>query len=281
MRQPLRLDARTVFLSDVHLGSRGCEAERLLAFLRSLRTQRLVLVGDVVDLWSLKRDVYWPESHQEILRTIVDFARRGTEVIYVPGNHDAAFRELCGVDLAGVQVCHDLVHQCADGRRFLVVHGDAFDGAVQFSGVLRRFGAFMYDVMIGLGRGVHAARRVLGLGRWSLATWVKERVPDARRYVDRFERAAAHEALRRGLDGVICGHIHRPGVRELDGILYCNDGDWVEHCTCRRRTPASPPHGPRRPRNRCSIVRPERVPPGPARSIPAVRRTTVATERPR
>lgn len=231
MRSGPRLEARTVFLSDLHLGSRACEADRLLAFLRTLRMERLVLVGDVVDLWSLRRSVYWPASHHDVLRTILALARGGTEVIYVPGNHDSGFRELCGVELAGIQVHREFVHQAADGRRYLVVHGDAFDGAVRFSGLLRRFGACMYDVMIWLGRGVHAGRRLLGLGRWSLATWVKERVPDARRYVDRFEHAAAHEALRRGLDGVVCGHIHRPGVRELDGILYCNDGDWVEHCT--------------------------------------------------
>lgn len=231
MRNDPSIEARTVFVSDVHLGCRGCEAERLLAFLRSVNAERLVLVGDIVDLWSLKRSVYWPAAHQEVLRTILALARRGTEVIYVPGNHDAACREFCGVEVAGVEVHREFVHVAADGRRYLVMHGDSLDGAVQFSGALRRFGAFMYDVMMWLGRGVHAARRLLGLGRWSLATWVKERVPEARTYVDRFERAAAHAALRRGLDGVICGHIHRPGVREVDGILYCNDGDWVEHCT--------------------------------------------------
>lgn len=231
MRPGPRYDARTVFVSDVHLGFRSCEAAALLGFLRNLRTDRLVLVGDIVDLWSLKRSVYWPESHQEVLRTLLALARSGTEVVYVPGNHDAGFREFCGIEAAGIAVHRELVHRAADGRRYLVVHGDLFDGAVQFSGALRRFGAFMYDAMVWLGRGVHATRRLLGLGRWSLATWVKERVPDARRYVDRFEHAAAHEARRRGLDGVICGHIHRPGIRDVDGILYCNDGDWVEHCT--------------------------------------------------
>lgn len=229
--RPAVLDVRTVFLSDIHLGARACEAERLLSFLRGVRAERLVLLGDIVDLWSLRRTMYWPESHHAVVRALLDLARSGVEVVYLPGNHDAAFREFCGLEVAGVEVCTEFVHQAADGRRYLVVHGDAFDGAVQFSGALRRFGAFMYDVMIWLGRGVHVARRVVGLPRWSLATWVKERVPDACRYVERFERAAAHEALRRGLDGVICGHIHRPGVRDVGGILYCNDGDWVEHCT--------------------------------------------------
>jgi UDP-2,3-diacylglucosamine pyrophosphatase LpxH len=231
MHRDAHLDARTVFLSDVHLGTRDCEAARLLAFLEHARMDRLVLLGDVVDLWSLKRDVHWPDAHHAVLRRFVELARRGTDVVYVPGNHDAAFRDLCGVHLAGIEVCREIVHACADGRRFLVVHGDAFDGAVQFSAAVRRCGALAYDATLRLGRGVHAARRALGLGRWSLATWLKQRVPDVRRYVERFERAAAHEARRRGLDGVICGHIHRPGIREVDGILYCNDGDWVEHCT--------------------------------------------------
>lgn len=229
--RPAALDVRTIFLSDVHLGSRACEAERLLSFLRGVRAERIVLLGDIVDLWSLRRTVYWPESHHAVVRALLDLARSGVELVYLPGNHDAAFHEFRGIEVAGVEVCREFVHQTADGRRYLVVHGDAFDGAVQFSGALRRFGGFMYDVMMWLGRGVHAARRACGLPRWSLATWVKERVPDARRYIERFERAAAHEALRRGLDGVICGHIHRPGVHDVDGILYCNDGDWVEHCT--------------------------------------------------
>jgi UDP-2,3-diacylglucosamine pyrophosphatase LpxH len=222
---------RTVFVSDVHLGSRACHAAAFRAFLERVSADRLVLVGDIVDLWALRRAVYWPDEHQECLRTLLRLARSGTEVVYVPGNHDAPLRELCGLELAGVQVEREFVHVGADGRRFLVTHGDDFDGAVQFSGLLRRFGAFMYDAMIHLGRAVHAGRRRLGLPLWSLAAWVKQRVPDAREYVARFEHAAAHEASRRALDGVICGHIHRPGVREVDGILYCNDGDWVESCT--------------------------------------------------
>jgi UDP-2,3-diacylglucosamine pyrophosphatase LpxH len=223
--------ARTVFVSDVHLGSRDCHAGAFLEFLGRVATDRLVLVGDVVDLLALRRTVYWPDEHQACLRAVLRLAASGTEVVYVPGNHDAALRELRGLELAGVQVEREFVHVAADGRRYLVVHGDDFDGAVQFSGALRIFGAFMYDAMLHLGRSIHAARRRLGLPQWSLATWVKQRVPDAREYVARFEHAAAHEALRRGLDGVVCGHIHRPDVRDVDGILYCNDGDWVEHCT--------------------------------------------------
>jgi len=222
---------KTVFISDVHLGFRGCQAEYLLEFLNQLETERLVLVGDIVDLLSLKRAMYWPLSHQEVLRTILKLARTGTKVIYVPGNHDEGFRELCGGEVAGIDIRRDFIHETVDGKRYLVLHGDDFDGAVQFSGLLKDVGEKMYDVLLWLGRIVQFGRRKLGFDYWSLASWIKHQVPDARRYIDRFEHAAAHAALKHGLDGVICGHIHRPGIREVDGVRYMNDGDWVEHCS--------------------------------------------------
>jgi len=222
---------RTAFVSDVHLGFRGCQAEYLLDFLKHLDAEHLVLVGDIVDLWSLKRSVYWPVSHQEVLRAILKLARSGTKVTYVPGNHDEGFRELCGAEVAGITIRRDFIHVAADGRRYLVLHGDDFDNAVKFSGLLKHFGERIYDVLLWAGRGVQAVRRRFGFGHWSLASWIKYQVPDARLYIERFEHAAAHAAARHGLDGVICGHIHRPGIRMVDGIRYCNDGDWVEHCS--------------------------------------------------
>jgi UDP-2,3-diacylglucosamine pyrophosphatase LpxH len=222
---------RTVFLSDVHLGFRGCQAEYLLDFLNHLEADQLVLVGDIVDLWSLKKNIYWPVSHHEVLRTILRIARSGTQVVYVPGNHDEGFRELCGAEVAGIDIRRDFIHEAADGKRYLVLHGDDFDGAVKFSGLLKDVGEWFYDVMLALGRVVQGVRRRFGFGHWSLATWVKQSIPDARLYIERFEHAAARAALKHGLDGVICGHIHRPGIREVDGVRYCNDGDWVEHCS--------------------------------------------------
>ena len=226
-----RLALRTVFISDVHLGFRGCQAEYLLDFLAHIEADQLVLVGDIVDLWSLKRSVYWPVAHHEVLKAILALARKGTRVIYVPGNHDEGFRELCGSEVAGIQIRRDFIHETAAGERFLVLHGDDFDGAVKFSGALKYVGERLYDVFLFLGRGVQAIRRRFGFGYWSLATWIKQSVPDARLYIERFEHAAALAALRHGLDGVICGHIHRPEIRVVDGVRYCNDGDWVEHCS--------------------------------------------------
>ena len=222
---------RTAFISDVHLGFRGCQAEYLLDFLRHLDVEQLVLVGDIIDLWSLKRSVYWPSSHQDVLREILKLARAGTKVVYVPGNHDEGFRELCDGEIAGIEIRRDFIHLAADGLRYLVLHGDDFDGAVKFSGALKHFGEFMYDVLLWAGRLLQSVRRRFGFGHWSLASWIKRQVPDARRYVARFEHAAAHAAARVGLDGVICGHIHHAEIRTVDGIRYCNDGDWVEHCT--------------------------------------------------
>ena len=157
--------------------------------------------------------------------------REGMRVVYVPGNHDEGFRELCGSEISGIEIRRDFIHVAADGKRYLVLHGDDFDHAVKFSGVLKATGEWLYDVILWAGRMIQGVRHRFGFGYWSLATWIKSRVPDARRYIDRFERAAAYEAGRHGLDGVICGHIHQPGIRDVDGVLYCNDGDWVEHCS--------------------------------------------------
>jgi UDP-2,3-diacylglucosamine pyrophosphatase LpxH len=222
---------RAAFLSDLHLGTRECQADEIASFLRSVRMEHLYLVGDVVDLWNMRRGIYWPASHHEVLRLIVEKARSGTRVTYVPGNHDDLARGLCGNLLAGIEVREECVHTTRDGRRLLVIHGDAFDGAVRFSPLLKATGSALYTVVLTLGLYVNTVRRLLGMQRWSLATWIKSRVGNAMDYVQRFEQAAASAAADRGLDGVVCGHIHRPRVARIGDVLYCNDGDWVEHCT--------------------------------------------------
>jgi UDP-2,3-diacylglucosamine pyrophosphatase LpxH len=226
---PVRV--KSVFISDVHLGAKECQATEVLDFLRSVETDELFLVGDIVDLWCMRRSIYWPASHHAVLKLILEKARNGTRVIYIPGNHDDLARTLVGSMLAGVEVHAEYLHTTRSGQRMLVIHGDVFDGAVRFSPVLKATGCALYSVVLVMSRYVNMVRTLCGFPRWSLATWLKSRVGNAMAYVRRYERAAAREAGMRGLDGIICGHIHRPHVERIDGVLYCNDGDWVEHCT--------------------------------------------------
>jgi UDP-2,3-diacylglucosamine pyrophosphatase LpxH len=220
-----------VFLSDIHLGTPDCRTELLLDFLHSVQMERLYLVGDIVDLWALRRGLHWPPSHGDVLRALLGKMRQGTEVICIPGNHDAELREFCGTEIAGIQLRRESVHVTARGQRLLVTHGDEFDTAVRCNRLLAALGTHMYDVALWLNRHVNAVRARLGRPYWSLAGYLKSRVGNAVEYVRRFEQAAAHQARHRGFDGIVCGHIHRPAIRTIDGMLYCNDGDWVDSCT--------------------------------------------------
>ena len=222
---------RSVFISDTHLGSRDSRANELLQFLASVEVDYLFLVGDIVDFWSLRKNFYWPQPHNDVLRAILGKARDGAQVIYVPGNHDDNMREFCGSAFGNLKIRRKYVHATADGREFLIMHGDEFDAAVKCSRWLAHLGSFFYECVLRANRALNACRRALGLPFWSLAGYVKLRLKNAVRYVEAFERAAATAAVQRKLDGIICGHIHRAGVREIDGVLYCNDGDWVESCT--------------------------------------------------
>jgi UDP-2,3-diacylglucosamine pyrophosphatase LpxH len=225
------LRLRSVFISDVHLGFKGCRAEFLLDFLRRVECEQIYLVGDIIDLWSLQRTFYWPQAHNDVIRTILGKAKHGTRVVYVPGNHDRAFRDHDGLTLGNVEICREAIHETADGRRFLVLHGDEFDSIVRASPLLESVGSHAYAAALRLNRYVNAVRQRLGYPYWSLAAFLKHKVKNAVKYIANFERALAVEARRRGVDGVICGHIHRAEITEIDGILYCNDGDWVESCT--------------------------------------------------
>ena len=222
---------RSVFISDVHLGFRGCSAEFLLDFLNSMQTEQLYLVGDIIDLWSLKRSFFWPQRHNEVIRAILSLARRGTRVVYIPGNHDELFREFEGLTFGNVEIRREAIHQTADGKRLLVMHGDEFDGVIKVSPWLDGLGDLAYSFILMLNRGLNWLRRLWGYDYWSLATFLKLKVKNATQYIANFERALAHEAERRGLDGIICGHIHRAQIVTIGATLYCNDGDWVESCT--------------------------------------------------
>jgi UDP-2,3-diacylglucosamine pyrophosphatase LpxH len=226
-----KLRYRSVFISDVHLGSSACSAELLLDFLHSIRCDTLYLVGDIVDLWALQKQFYWPRSHNEVVRRVLKMAKKGTRVIYIPGNHDELIRDHVGLDFGGVEIRQDCIHETADGRRLLVLHGDEFDQVVKFSPWLARIGAHAYEWLIRLNAWVNRCRRMFGAPHWSLAKYLKHRVKNAVQYIGEFERAVATSARQRGVDGLVCGHIHHAEITVIDGITYCNDGDWVETCS--------------------------------------------------
>ncbi|MBK1641400.1 UDP-2,3-diacylglucosamine hydrolase [Chromatium okenii] len=225
------LKYRSLFISDVHLGSRGCQAKYLLDFLQATHCKQLYLVGDIVDLWEMRNGIYWPEAHNAVVREVLEKARSGTEVIYIPGNHDELFRTHLGAEFGAVAIRDEVIHECANGERFLVLHGDRFDGVVQQSRWLAQVGASAYDNLLALNGLLNRIRRRLGLRYWSLAGYLKQRVKHAVQYIGNFEQALALEAQRIGVNGMICGHIHHAEMREIGATLYCNCGDWVESCT--------------------------------------------------
>ncbi len=222
---------RAVFISDVHLGTKGCQAELLLDFIRHIECESLYLVGDIVDGWKLRSGWHWPQAHNDVVQKILRLARKGVNVIYVPGNHDDRVREFVGVHFGGVVVVRDAIHETADGRRFLVLHGDEFDGVVQHARWLAFVGDYAYRALIAANTLFNRLRRRMGFGYWSLSAFLKTKVKNALQFVENFEAAVADEARRRGVDGVICGHIHKAEMRDIDGIAYINDGDWVESCS--------------------------------------------------
>lgn len=225
------LRARSAFISDVHLGTAGCRAELLLDFLRSLDVDRLYLVGDIIDLERMQQAVYWPSSHTAVMRTIFRLADAGMDVTYVPGNHDANLRAFCGSDFRGVKLRLNTIHETADGRRLLVTHGDQFDSELRIGSLKERIGSAAYQWLVDVDVGINRVRERLGYERIRIASAVKMKVASARQYIEEFECLASLHARRRGLDGIVCGHIHKPACIEDEGVGYYNDGDWVEHCS--------------------------------------------------
>jgi UDP-2,3-diacylglucosamine pyrophosphatase LpxH len=226
-----RLKVRSVFISDVHLGTPGCQAEALLDFLRCVQSERLYLVGDIVDGWQLRRRWYWPQAHNDVVQKLLRRVRKGSQVIFVPGNHDEFARRYIGHHFGGIEVVEDCIHRTADGRQFWVTHGDLFDGVVQCARWLALVGDRLYEAALKLNRHLNSMRARMGLPYWSLSRYLKLKVKRAVSFIGDFETAVAREARRRGVDGVICGHIHHAELREIDGVVYANDGDWVESLT--------------------------------------------------
>jgi UDP-2,3-diacylglucosamine pyrophosphatase LpxH len=220
---------RSVFLSDVHLGSTHCHAAELAGVLERLHCGRLYLVGDIVDLWwMVQRRMSWAAPQNRVVEALHALRRAGTEIVYIPGNHDRPARRLCGLVLPAMRVRRRAVHVTADGRRLLVVHGDEYDGTTQFGGMQERFGDWLYYRILTGNKLLNHVRRRLGMRYWSLSEFLKSRSGAADRYIERFVQAGLDDVRRRGLDGIVCGHIHRAALLERDGLVYANDGDWVE-----------------------------------------------------
>lgn len=222
---------RAVFVSDIHLGTAGCQAKPLLDFLKHHPSDNLYLVGDIIDGWQLRRRWFWPQAHNDVVQKLLRRARKGCRVVFIPGNHDEFARAFVGHQFGGIEVHEDTVHTTADGRKLWVTHGDYFDAVIQRAKWLAYTGDYAYEFTLRMNRHLNHLRARLGLPYWSLSAYLKHKVKMALNYVTDFEKAVAQEARHRGHDGVVCGHIHRAEMRTIDGTLYCNDGDWVESRT--------------------------------------------------
>jgi UDP-2,3-diacylglucosamine pyrophosphatase LpxH len=222
---------RTVFISDLHLGAAGARADDVAAFLKSIDCDTLYLVGDILDMWRLRKRWLWPEANNRVVRRLLKLGKRGTRIVYIPGNHDDPARRYAGLNFGGVEVALHSVHTTADGRSLLVTHGDQFDLVVRNARLLSALGAWAYDWLVRLNRHYNRLRSALGLDYWSLSQYIKLKVKSACTHISRFEDALIEEARRSGHAGVVCGHIHKAEVREVGGVAYYNCGDWVESCT--------------------------------------------------
>jgi UDP-2,3-diacylglucosamine pyrophosphatase LpxH len=222
---------RSVFISDIHLGTRGCKAEFLLDFLKHVESDHLYLVGDIVDGWRLRKAWYWPQAHNDVLQKLLRKARKGTNVVFIPGNHDEFARSYIDHEFGAIKVLFETTHIAADGRRYLVMHGDQFDGVIKHAKWLAHLGDRAYTSALALNHWYNVLRTRAGKPYWSLSRYLKHKVKNAVAYIADFEQAMAEVARQRGLDGIICGHIHHPEIRDIDGVVYCNDGDWVESCS--------------------------------------------------
>jgi UDP-2,3-diacylglucosamine pyrophosphatase LpxH len=230
-REGTRRRFRTIWISDVHLGTRGCAAAMLIDFLDSVDSETMFLVGDIIDGWRMKRKFYWPVAHNDIVWRILKRAKRGTRIVYIPGNHDEMFRQFSGLSFGGVEIKRKAIHQTADGRRLLVMHGDEFDAVMLAHRWLAFVGDAAYEMLMRCNHIVNRVRAWFDLPYWSLSKHAKHKVKNAIAFIGRFEEIVAHEAGARGVDGVVCGHIHNAEMRNILGIEYYNDGDWVEGCT--------------------------------------------------
>jgi UDP-2,3-diacylglucosamine pyrophosphatase LpxH len=278
---------RAIWISDLHLGTPGCQAVKLLDFLKHTESTYLYLVGDIVDGWALRRRWFWHQSHNDVVQKILRKSRKGTFVTYIAGNHDEVARNFLGLAFGGIAIEDEVVHITERGKRLLVLHGDRFDGVIQCAKWLAYLGDQAYTVTLKLNQWFNWARRHAGLPYWSLSQYLKQRVKNAVSYITSFEDALAREAKARNFDGVVCGHIHQPEIREIDGVTYCNDGDWVESLSALVETmdgelklvywqPSAKPGVPQL-KNSTTAIFPPVFSPSP-RPLPAVARTAATND---
>ena len=232
MREPTeRKRFRAIFISDIHLGTRSSQATALLDFLKWADADVMYLVGDIVDFWRVRRGPYWPQSHNDVMQKLLRKSRKGTRIVFIPGNHDEALRQYCGMSFGGIEIVRDVLHTTAQGRQYLVLHGDEFDVVVRYARWLAFLGDRSYEFALWTNAPLNWARRRLGLGYWSLSAFLKHRVKTAVNFIGEFEGSLAEVAKRHGADGVICGHIHHAASRQIGHVHYLNCGDRVESCT--------------------------------------------------
>ncbi|HOY24220.1 MAG TPA: UDP-2,3-diacylglucosamine diphosphatase [Cellvibrio sp.] len=225
------INARTIWISDIHLGYRDCKADYLLDFLNHIHCDTLYLVGDIIDLWSLKRRFCWPQKHYKVMLKFYELAARGVRVIYVPGNHDEPIRHFCGQHFGPIEIQHEHEYTSADGKHFLIMHGDAMDAYINHSWLARFCGDMGYDLLLFINRWSNRFRKWMGRPYFSLSSLIKSNIKGAKAAINTYQQECLAEAKRRGYDGVICGHIHYPALFEQDGLRYCNTGDWIENCS--------------------------------------------------
>ncbi len=222
---------RAVFISDIHLGTRTSQADALLEFLRVVEADTFYLVGDIVDFWKVRRGPHWPQAHNDVLQKLLRKVRKGSRIVFIPGNHDEGLRDFCGMHFGGIEVHRDCMHETARGKRYVIMHGDEFDIVVRNARWLAFLGDRGYETALWLNNPLNWVRRHLGLGYWSFSAYLKSRVKKAVAFIGAYEEAVAGEARRHGADGIICGHIHHAADRRIGDVHYLNCGDWVESCT--------------------------------------------------
>lgn len=227
---PASRAVRAAWVSDLHLGTRASNAQAFLDFLRTHEIGTLYIVGDLIDVWQLRRGIYWPQEHNDVIQKILRAARKGTQVIYIPGNHDEFVERFAGV-YGNISIQKHAIHTTADGRRILIIHGHELDAVVQNVRWLAFAGDLGYQFLLSLNPAINFVRRRFGHGYWSLSAYAKKRVKDAVSFVGEFEKAIVHYAERFQVDAVLCGHIHSASIRQFGAVTYYNCGDWVETCS--------------------------------------------------